>query len=133
MNLLLLILFTFIGLCIYFLPAIIAEKRHHHNILAIFWLNFFLGWSLLGWVISLVWACTALKHKNTTDTDQNTGSSHRLKTSTILKYVTIIMLFTTIIVFLCNYKLLANRIEINHTFTQQFVYIVTVLLDNVYI
>ena len=45
-----------IGLVVYFLPTIIAFKRGKRNRGAIFALNLFLGWSLLGWVISLVWA-----------------------------------------------------------------------------
>lgn len=40
----------------YFLPSIIAISKKKENTLAIFVLNFFLGWSLIGWVISLVWA-----------------------------------------------------------------------------
>jgi hypothetical protein len=44
---------------IYFLPSIIAVARHHHNALAIFLLNLFLGWTMLGWVGSLVWSVTA--------------------------------------------------------------------------
>ncbi len=45
-----------IGLVVYFLPTIIAFKRGKRNRGAILALNLFLGWSLLGWVISLVWA-----------------------------------------------------------------------------
>jgi hypothetical protein len=36
------------GIAIYFLPALIALHRGHHQILAIFLLNLFLGWSFLG-------------------------------------------------------------------------------------
>jgi hypothetical protein len=42
----------------YFFPSIIAVCRRHHNTLAIFLLNLFLGWSGLGWVGALVWAAT---------------------------------------------------------------------------
>lgn len=41
---------------IYFLPSIIGYK--HKNILSIIMLNIFLGWTFIGWVVSLVWACT---------------------------------------------------------------------------
>lgn len=44
---------------LYFLPAIIAGRRKHHNKTAIFWLNFFVGWSFIGWVGSLVWSLTS--------------------------------------------------------------------------
>lgn len=47
-----------LGLCAYFLPSIIASRRGHKNALAIKALNLLLGWSLLGWVLSLVWALT---------------------------------------------------------------------------
>jgi len=41
---------------IYFLPTLIAFLRKHKNSLAIFLLNLFLGWTVLGWVVSLVWS-----------------------------------------------------------------------------
>jgi hypothetical protein len=40
----------------YFLPFAIAFKRKRANTGAIFALYLFLGWSLIGWVIALVWA-----------------------------------------------------------------------------
>jgi len=48
-----------IFLCIYFLPGIIASTRGHHNAVAIWVLNLFLGWTALGWIISLVWSMTS--------------------------------------------------------------------------
>jgi len=45
-----------VGLGIYFVPTIIAFARKKSNKVAIFALNLFLGWSLVGWVVSLVWA-----------------------------------------------------------------------------
>ncbi len=44
----------------YFIPWIISKSRNHHNTLAIFWLNFLLDWTFIGWVASLVWALTSL-------------------------------------------------------------------------
>jgi hypothetical protein len=43
----------------YFLPAIIAAARQHRQTLAIFALNLLLGWSVIGWIIALVWSLTA--------------------------------------------------------------------------
>lgn len=40
----------------YFIPTIIAYSRRKANRAAVFALNFFLGWTFLGWVVSLVWA-----------------------------------------------------------------------------
>lgn len=52
-----LILFLF-ALALYFLPFLVATGRHKKNTGAIFVLNLFLGWTLVGWVVSLVWATT---------------------------------------------------------------------------
>ena len=40
----------------YFLPAMIAWTNGRRNTSAIFALNFFLGWTLIGWVAALVWS-----------------------------------------------------------------------------
>ncbi len=47
----------------YFLPTIVAAARGHRQTLAIFILNLFLGWSGLGWVVALIWACTNPAHE----------------------------------------------------------------------
>jgi hypothetical protein len=47
-----------ISLAVYFLPTIIAAVRKKRNVLAIFLLNLFLGWTFIGWVVALVWAVT---------------------------------------------------------------------------
>jgi hypothetical protein len=52
-------------LALYFLPGIIASARSHHNALAIWVLNLFLGWTALGWIVALVWAFTAVQRKQT--------------------------------------------------------------------
>jgi T4 superinfection immunity protein len=44
------------GFVMYFLPSIIALARNKRDIGAIILLNFFLGWTMIGWVIALVWA-----------------------------------------------------------------------------
>lgn len=43
-------------LALYLLPSIIAFQRGKKNKLAILLLNILLGWSLIGWVGSLVWS-----------------------------------------------------------------------------
>lgn len=45
---------------LYFLPAMIAAERHHPNALPIFVLTLLLGWSLICWVVALVWSLTAI-------------------------------------------------------------------------
>jgi Superinfection immunity protein len=46
------------GFLVYFAPTIVALARHKRNTLSIFLLNLFLGWTLVGWIIALVWAST---------------------------------------------------------------------------
>lgn len=41
----------------YFLPWAIAATRQKSNTLAIGLLNFFVGWTIIGWIASLVMAC----------------------------------------------------------------------------
>ena len=55
MRLLFAVLITLLSL-FYFLPFSIAFNRKRANTGAIFALNLFLGWSLIGWVVALVWA-----------------------------------------------------------------------------
>lgn len=52
------LLFIFIGIIIYFIPTSVAQNKEHPQTSAILILNLFLGWTFLGWVIALVWACT---------------------------------------------------------------------------
>lgn len=42
----------------YFIPSIIAAARGHKDTMGITILNIFLGWTLLGWVVALVWSVT---------------------------------------------------------------------------
>jgi len=44
------------GFVMYFLPTLIALVRDKQDKLTIFLLNFFLGWSVIGWIVCLVWA-----------------------------------------------------------------------------
>lgn len=41
---------------LYFLPSLIALVRGKRDTMAIFLLNLFLGWSVIGWIVALVWA-----------------------------------------------------------------------------
>jgi hypothetical protein len=51
-------LFLLFPIIMYFFPAIVAGIRRHRNATAITVLNLLLGWTLIGWVVSLVWAFT---------------------------------------------------------------------------
>jgi hypothetical protein len=56
-----------IALAIYFTPWLVALFREHRHRLAIFVLNLFLGWTLLGWVGALVWACLTTRSQEEPD------------------------------------------------------------------
>jgi hypothetical protein len=45
-----------IALLIYFLPTLISLARRTVHPLGIFLVNLFLGWSIIFWLIALVWA-----------------------------------------------------------------------------
>ena len=45
---------------LHFLPTLIALLRGHHNGFAIFLTNLLLGWTVIGWVIALIWSFTAV-------------------------------------------------------------------------
>jgi hypothetical protein len=55
------LLFLISLLSAYFLPTLMALIRNHHQKLGIFFLNLFLGWTLAGWIIPLVWSGTATR------------------------------------------------------------------------
>jgi hypothetical protein len=44
------------GFVLYFLPSIVALARSKRDIVAILLLNFFLGWTAIGWIVALIWA-----------------------------------------------------------------------------
>lgn len=68
-------LFIFLLILIYFLPTICAYSRGHHNKDPIFILNIFLGWTLIGWVASLVWAFTANTQNDSDEESENNNLS----------------------------------------------------------
>ena len=74
-GILLALILLAICLILYFLPTIIARKRNHRNLTAIFILNLFLGWMLIGWVGALVWA--VLNSADQTGADNRPSSSPR--------------------------------------------------------
>jgi hypothetical protein len=50
----LVVLLIVASLLLYFLPSIVG--RHKQNFAAILVLNLLLGWTLVGWVVAMVWA-----------------------------------------------------------------------------
>ena len=45
-----------IALVIYFLPSLIAHKKRNESAIVV--LNLFLGWTIVGWVVALIWSLT---------------------------------------------------------------------------
>jgi len=61
----LIVVLLIISVLIYFLPSLIGQ--HKENSLGIFLLNLLLGWTFLGWVVSLLWAVVSprkIVHQN---------------------------------------------------------------------
>lgn len=52
----LVILFTVAGIILYIFPTIMASSHNHRQLVAVFFLNVLFGWTLVGWVLALVWA-----------------------------------------------------------------------------
>lgn len=46
-----------VGIGLYFLPTIVAVARKVTNQGSILVINFFLGWTFVGWVVALAMAC----------------------------------------------------------------------------
>ncbi|HET7084458.1 MAG TPA: superinfection immunity protein [Rhizomicrobium sp.] len=46
-------------MAMYWLPTLIALVRQTRSALGIAMLNFFLGWTVAGWVMALIWALAA--------------------------------------------------------------------------
>jgi len=44
------------ALAIYFLPAIVADRRNRHDLLTIALFNACIGWTVFGWLLALYWA-----------------------------------------------------------------------------
>ena len=48
---------------LYFLPAIIG--RHKRDAAGIFLVNLLLGWTVIGWIVALIWASSAVRTPRT--------------------------------------------------------------------
>ena len=74
------ILLILLAIVIYFLPTICAYSRGHQNKDPVFILNLFLGWTLLGWVVSLAWAFTAVQSSDDDDDEEESDGDDNTKT-----------------------------------------------------
>ncbi|VVM54712.1 hypothetical protein PS684_00107 [Pseudomonas fluorescens] len=60
------IVFLFLTIATYFLPSFNAFSRKHPDRWPIFMLDLFLGWTIIGWVVSLVWSVSPITSADTT-------------------------------------------------------------------
>jgi type II secretion system protein G len=56
------LLLLIFAILLYFVPAVVATARGHHNANAIILTNILLGWTVVGWLVALIWAATAVNH-----------------------------------------------------------------------
>jgi len=52
-------LYLLVGLFLYLLPTIIAFKKRHQSKRSIFFTNLLFGWSVIGWVLALIWGLSS--------------------------------------------------------------------------
>lgn len=70
-----------VGLAIYLLPLIVALGVKSEKIVSVFLINFFLGWTVVGWIVAMVMALgkTETKHSSPINIQmtQNTSASEK--------------------------------------------------------
>lgn len=59
------------SLLVYCLPTLVAAGRRHSDLISVLALNLLLGWTLIGWATSLVWA---LNHQSPRRGYKSTGA-----------------------------------------------------------
>ena len=52
--------FLILSMLLYFLPTMIARDKH--DVMAIFIVNLLFGWTIIGWFVALIWACSAERY-----------------------------------------------------------------------
>lgn len=50
------VIFLLFIFSLYFMPTLVAVQKKKINVPAIFILNLFFGWTMIGWVGALIWA-----------------------------------------------------------------------------
>ena len=49
-------IFLVVGAIIYFVPTVIAWWMHAKSTRAIFYVNLVFGWTIVGWIVAMMWA-----------------------------------------------------------------------------
>ncbi|CAD6517697.1 superinfection immunity protein [Paraburkholderia metrosideri] len=53
-----------LALALYFLPAILGDRRKRHDVLTLALFNACLGWTVFGWMLALYWSLQPNPPKN---------------------------------------------------------------------
>ena len=53
-----------LALALYFLPAVVADRRKRHDVLTLALFNACLGWTVVGWLLALFWSLQPNPPKN---------------------------------------------------------------------
>ena len=57
-NIALLLLLIVLFAWVHFIPTLVAAHREHYNTHTIFVVNLLFGWTIIGWLVLLAWACS---------------------------------------------------------------------------
>ena len=66
MDVVMFVLFALGGILLYLLPTILAANRRLPSVGPIAAINILTGWTLLGWVIALIWSLAGTPHVQAT-------------------------------------------------------------------
>jgi len=61
------LLMVIIAMLAYFIPTLLAYALQTPNVFRIAIVNGLIGWTVIGWIVCLVWALWASKHAETFD------------------------------------------------------------------
>jgi Superinfection immunity protein len=64
-------------ICFYFVPTVEAARLRHYNFGAIFMTNLLLGWTVLGWIVALIWSMTKPPPERRDKTDAKKSKANR--------------------------------------------------------
>ncbi len=73
------IIILLIIILLYFLPYVVAKIRKIKNSASVFWLNLFLGWTVLGYFVLLFYAALTSVTKDISVTEFIKGKSKKKK------------------------------------------------------
>jgi len=101
-------------LCIYFWPYFIASKKQEEEHLAIFVINLFVGWTIIGWFICLMWAISLNDYRTP---EQKAESSKNVIWTFVLKYWIAIL---SVIFIISVFAGIGDSISSNNTSNNNF-------------